>query len=503
MEISDSDEKSVRMDKLARLRKMCNIPYKGSFNKTHFTSDVRDFDQSGFRDGAVVIKKPSEKVSVAGRVMTKRDHGGLTFLDIKDMDGDLQIALNEEVLKKDMEFLREFIDLGDFIGVVGEPFITKRGTLAVSAKNFELLSKAIRPFPTKHFGIEDIETRYRKRYLDILLNDDVSNRLRVRSKVVESLRQSLIKNKFVEVVTRTIQPTAGGAMAKTFKTHHDALNYDFNLRISNELDLKMAVAGGIERVFEFAIDFRNEGIDSSHLQEFQILEWYLSYENYEKGIQISTEILRKAIEDSLGTTTFKILDKDGKEHEISFEDKIPRITFRDLLKKHDIDVDEDIKELQKIANGLGIESVEKRSKGNLLDDIYKKIVRPKLINPIYIVDYPAEMFPLARRKDEDENIAEAYQLIIGSWEIVKGYSELVDPIEQRRTFEEQEKERDRGDSEAMEINKEFLCAMEHGIPPVTGFGMGIDRFVALITGAQNLRESVLFPLLLPKDDEYE
>ena len=503
MDESTKNEREIRLEKLKELRAN-GFTYKGNFNKTHKTIDVVEMDSSKFRGADEVLEKPKDEVGVAGRILTIRDHGGILFIDIQDRWGELQIAFTEKVLGADgLEHIRKYFDLGDFIGVSGEPFITKQDKLAVLTSSYELLTKALNPLPTQHFGLADTDTRYRKRYLDLIVNKEVKDRFEVRSKVVQSLRDWLLENDFVEVVTRTLQPIAGGAMAETFVTHHNALDYDFNLRISNELDLKMAVAGGFERVFEFSIDFRNEGIDSSHLQEFQMLEWYCSYADYKTGIEYTKQLLKKAVIDATGDSKVKIKGRDDEEFEVDFAKDIPTVTFASLLEKEGIDINADRDTLFNYAKekNLEIENIEKRSRGNLLDDIYKKVIRPKIQQPIFIEKHPADMFPLARRNDEDDTLVDSYQLVIATWEIVKGYSELVDPEQQKAAFDEQAKAKVGGDSEAMDKNDEFVTAMEHGMPPITGFGLGIDRFVSLITGTHNLKETVLFPLMLPKNDD--
>ena len=496
MEIAD--EYQIRCAKAKKLKEMGALPYRDYFNKTHFTSEVQKMDQKTFRDADEVLKDPNKAVGTAGRVITLRDHGKIIFADIQDMEGELQIALKSDVLgEKTMEFLQEFVDPGDFIGISGEPFITKQGKLALLAKEVELLSKTLRPLPSKHFGIEDIELKYRKRYLDLILDEKSKQTFKVRSAFVEALREWLLEHKFQELVTRTLQPMFGGAMAEPFVTKHNYLKQDFYLRISNELDLKMAVGAGIERAFEFSIDFRNEGLDASHLQEFQMLEWYCAYENYTKGIKWTQDMIRIATEKATGSTEFDFTDSDGKVRSIDLSGEIPVITFSDLMKKNGISADWDKEELIKYAKGkkMDIGDMESKGRGNLFDEIYKKQVRPQLIDPIFITKYPSDLFPLARISDDNNDIADAFQLVIAGWEIVKGYSELVDPEAQRLSFLQQQKSREEGDKEAMPVNNEFLLAMEHGFPPILGFGMGIDRIVALITGNKNLKDTVLFPLL--------
>ena len=497
-----SDEFKMRLQKANDLKKEGVIVYKSKFGKTHFGDEIAALSPQTFRKAEDVLKSPSDGVGFAGRVMTKRDHGGIIFLDLQDMFGIVQVAITDKVAGDNLEFVRNSIDPGDFVGARGELFMTKQEKVALHTREVVFLSKALNSLPSKHFGVEDIEIRYRKRYLDLIFNEEVKDRFIKRSKMVESLRQYLLKDRFIELVTRTLQPVAGGALAETFITHHNALNHDFHLRISNELDLKMAVAGGFERVFEFAIDFRNEGIDSSHLQEFQMLEWYAAYEDYEMGIDRSTKMLLTMMEDVFGTTTFNIQDKEGSLRKVTFSKDIPRITFKDLLAKYDIDIWSDKGALLKYITEkeLDIENADVRSRGNLLDEVYKKVIRPDLIDPIYITHHPSDTLPLARRSDNDESIVDSYQLVVGTWEIVKGYSELVDPQQQRLAFENQQKARTEGDKEAMETHNEYLLAMQHGFPPIGGFGMGIDRIVALLTGASNLKETTLFPLLLPEGE---
>ncbi len=502
--MQDLDERDVREKEAVALKKAGKIIYKDRFDRTHTSLQVaNDFTADKTRAFDDIANEPKKLVSVSGRVMSVRSHGKISFLNIQDAEGQVQIALKQDILGDEQyKEYTEGIRVADFIGVSGEPFFTKQNKLAILAMDVVLLSKALRPIPKEHFGIEDIETKYRQRYLDLILNEDTRKRFIVRSKVVQSLRQWLLQNNFMEVSTRSLHSVAGGAMAETFNTHHNALDEDFSLRISPELDLKMCVVGGFERVFEFAICYRNEGMDPSHVQEFQMLEWYCAYENYEAGMKWTEEMVRKAVQDALGGLVFNVFDKDGVEHSIDFSKPIPKVKFADLLKEHaGIDMLETSdKELVKKAVSLGIDKkeAEGRSRGNLLDDIYKKTARPKLIQPVFVTHYPVEIVPLARPSDEDSRIAESYQLLIGGWEVVKAYSELVDPIIQREKFMEQAKAKAGGDKEAMELNEEFLTAMEHGMPPITGWGMGIERFVTLITGQKNLRDVVLFPTMKPE-----
>lgn len=500
---TEHDERIVRTKKLAELREKGVAPYPNAFSKTHSAKEIEaHVEEHSVRESEAVFASPTEPIKTAGRVITIRDHGKLIFADVQDESGIAQICFKRDVIGEEaFQFVSEYIDPGDFIGISGEPFITKQDKLAVLAVEFILLSKALRPLPGKYYGLENTEARYRKRYLDMVVNRDVFERFVKRSQVVEELRQWLLAKNFTEVSTRTLQSKAGGAMAETFTTHHNALGHDFHLRIAPELDLKMLVAGGFERVFEFAINFRNEGIDASHLQEFQMLEWYAAYKNFEDGMEWTEEMLAGVAKKVFGTDTFTVFDKNERAHEITLASPIPRMRFDELMQKEaGVDVFTEKETLLAIAKekGLDTDELAQRSRGAALDEIYKKAVRPTLIAPVFVTHYPVDLVPLARPSDEDSRFAESYQLLIAGWEIVKAYSELVDPELQRKKFEEQAKAKRAGDAEAMEVNEEFLTAMEHGMPPMTGWGMGIDRFVTLLAGQKNLRESVFFPLMRPE-----
>lgn len=494
-----TNEHEARMEKLHDLREMGYVPYKEKYEKTHTIKECLDTRDT--RQAEDVLKDPKREVQTAGRVLTIRDHGNIIFLDIQDVSGEMQIALKKDILEK-FDFLKQFVDPGDFIGVYGEMFITKANTKTLLGAECTLLTKSLRPLPKNE--IEDTELRYRKRYLDFVLNRESRERIRFRSAFVHAIREWLQEKKFMEVKTRVLQTHYGGALAEPFTTHHRYLDIPLNLRISNELDLKMAVAGGFERVFEFATDFRNEGMDASHLQEFQMLEWYCAYEDYAKGIEWTKEIICYGVSSALGTSGCSVTGRDGEAKDIDFSRDIPTVSFQNLMKQYDIDIFAEKKDLSDIAVAIGIgkDVVDKRDRAGLLDEVFKKKVRSYIIDPTIVIDYPADLFPLARKKDDDPRISESYQLIVQGWEVVKGYSELVDPEEQRKAFLAQEQSRNSGDTEAMQYNKEFLTAMEHGMPPITGWGMGIERIVALITGATNIKETVLFPLTAPDDTSF-
>ena len=497
------DERVIRLAKLQSIVAEGTMAYPARFERTHSTSEATIFaEKNSLRSADEVFAKPTKNIRVAGRIMTFREHGKIAFANIQDVSGQLQICFKFEVLgEKVFKFLFEEVDLGDFVGIVGEPFMTKQGKLALLCAEFVFLGKALRPLPDKFHGLEDTEIKYRKRYLDLIANRETMDRFLTRSKITEGLRTWLISRGFVEIVTRTLQMQAGGALAKPFTTHHNTLDTDYALRIAPELDLKMAVVGGLEKVFEFAISFRNEGMDPSHLQEFQMLEWYAVYEDMNTNMQWTEEMLREILPKTLGTSSFTVFDKKGKEHTVDISKPFKKISYKELLATVDVDIFAEKDMLVKKAIDIGIDATEakSRSRANLLDDIYKKLIRPNLVDPTFVTHHPGDLKPLARRNDADPRLADSFQLLIAGWEVVNAYSELVDPIAQRKLLEEQSKERKGGDAEAMEVNEEYLIAMEHGMPPITGFGMGIDRLVALVTGQKNLRDVVLFPLMKKED----
>lgn len=499
------DERIVRVKKLEQMTSLGLYPFVEKFNKQNTAAEIILFDVGKLRENDLVQNNPNDEVSVAGRIVSIRRHGKVIFADLQDETGEIQISFLETTLgAQTYSYVQDFLDLGDFVGICGEPSLTRQKKLAIVCSSYVFLGKSLLPLPTKFYGIEDVEKKYRQRYLDIIIHRPVYDRFKKRSQLVQEFRSWLISHNFIELSTRTLQPQAGGAVAKPFVTHHNALNHDFALRISPELDLKMAIIAGFERVFEFATNFRNEGIDPSHLQEFQMLEWYCAYENFEQGLVWVEEMFKTLIPKVLGSEFFIVHDRQGNVCEINIAGNYRRITFSALLAEHDIDIFSSKEQLLEMAlhAGLDKQESEKRSRANLLDDVYKKLVRPNIIQPTFITHYPSDLLPLARPNTQDPRFADSYQLVIASWEVVKGYSELVDPILQRKALEAQSLAKQAGDDEAMVINEEYLAAMEHGMPPITGCGIGIDRLITLITGQKNLRDCVLFPLVKP-DDGYE
>lgn len=484
------------------------LPYAISFPVNAVSSSIK---KNGIiREVEQIQEKPEDALSVAGRLMTFREHGRLSFGTLQDKGGRIQLCflrghtkitdLEDSDEKVHERFWKKSLDIGDFIGVKGDLFRTKHGELTLLVHELTLLSKAIRPLPEKWHGLSDREKCYRERNLDLISNPDTLDRFKKRSAIIREIRSFFYEKDFDEVETRIIQPQAGGAMAKVFETHHNALDHNFVLRIALELDLKMAVGGGIDRIFEIGKNFRNEGIDPSHLQEFTMIEWYGAYDTLELHEQWIEDLLKRICKNVFRKTTFQVLDKNDEWVEVDFALPFQRTTFAELLKKYaDINIhtiSNDV--LKKKARELKIEKIEERSRGNLLDDIYKKTARPQLIQPTFVVHWPSELKPLARPLGDGTSAAS--QLLIAGWEVTNGYSELIDPVVQRKLLEDQQKSKIAGDDEAMEIDETFLKAMEHGFPPMAGNAIGIDRLVALLCGVPNLRDVVLFPTMKPESN---
>ncbi|MCF7812645.1 lysine--tRNA ligase [Candidatus Gracilibacteria bacterium] len=498
-----SEENSLRAErreKLEQWRKL-GFDYAAKFDRTHTSAEAKKaIKKKAPRDTEKVMQKPSSSIRLCGRIVNIREMGKLAFLRLRDQDGDFQICFAQKTLEDEYKTFLKILDLGDFCGFEGEFFITRHGEPTLLAVKVVPLSKAIRPLPEKWHGLSDREARYRQRYLDLLSNPETFARFQIRSQIIQKIRDFLLQKNFQEVETRVLQPQAGGAMARVFKTHHEALDHEFVLRIALELDLKMLLVGGMERVFEIGKCFRNEGMDPSHLQEFTLLEWYAAYADLNQNMDWTEEMIRWVLQEVLGKTTLTISGKEGKPHTVDFGKKWKKVRFPDVLKEY-ADLNMQTASREEIENAakkwkVDTKEIKKASTGNLLDDIYKKSSRPYLIEPTFVLDYPSELKPLARPKED--GTAECYQLLVGGWEIVNSYGELIDSAVQRKLLEAQAQAKAAGDEEAMNIDEEFLTAMEHGMPPMTGFGMGIDRFVSLITEQINLKDVILFPLMKPE-----
>ena len=433
-------------------------------------------------------------VRLAGRVVLWRRMGGLIFGHLQDRSGRIQISLSRDELGADTfkEWSRA-VKIGDFIGVVGSPYTTRLGERTIAVSDLTLLNRTVRALPDKWQGLSNVEARYRRRYLDLMVNTESRERFYTRAKVIQRIRRFLDDNDFLEVETPILQDAASGASARPFVTRHNALGEDLYLRISPETYLKRVVVGSLDRVYELGRNFRNEGMDSSHLQEFTMLEWYAAYWDYRDNMAFVRELIRTVLDEVLGS---RIVTYNGVK--LDFGADWPELDYRAEVARRtgiDLTVVRDLPTLREQVARLGLDVEDGASYAGLVDLLYKKTVRPELIQPCFLLHHPSELVPLARRSDADPTRLDSFQVVVNGWEIVKSYSELIDPVEQRRRLEEQAEQRAAGDDEAMMMEEDFIEAMEYGMPPMSGLGIGIDRFVALLTDAPTLREVVLFPAM--------
>jgi len=488
--------RDVRIKKIELLKSAGMNPYPVSVARDYSIAEVKNsFDK-------LIIESEKKNISIAGRVIVVRGQGAILFVVLQDGDERLQAVLKKDSLAESLfDLFVNTIDNGDFISVTGSLFITQRGEQSILIKNWQMATKALLPLPDKWSGLQDQEEIYRKRYLDILMDKEVYNRFILRSKIIKYIREFFDNKNFLEVETPILQTQAGGAMAKVFETYHNDYAMPMVLRIALELDHKILMVGGYERIYEIGKNFRNEGTDPTHLQEFTMMEWYAAYQTLETNMDWTEELIKSIATNLVGRTTFKVYDNEGNRTDVELGGEWPRVTFGSLLKKDagiDIEkISEEEARSEAIKLGVKEEEAKKLGRGNLLDKIYKKSSRGKIINPTFVTDFPGDLKPLA---EQNENgTAKVCQLIIAGAEITNQYVELVNPKIQRDLLIAQSKAKEGGDEEAMQIDEQFLTAMEHGMPPMTGFGMGIDRLVAIFTEQKNLRDVIFFPIMKPKE----
>ena len=452
----------------------------------------------------MTMEDGTKGVSIAGRIMSKRKLGKISFIDIRDLEGHIQLCVKRDDLgEENYKKMHEILDIGDFIGVKGDVFTTQAGENTVQVYEYTFLGKALRPLPEKFHGVTNQETIYRERHLDLIMNEETKKKFVLRTNFIRLMREFLNNNGFMEVDTPVLQNTASGATAKPFITHHNSYDMDVYLRISPELTLKKLIIGGFTNVYEIARDFRNEGIDINHLQDFTMVEGYSAYWNYEDNMKFLKKMVIYILENLYdGNLNIQIGDKM-----IDFGQEWKIVSFRELLIKDcGIDIDkfptakELLEEIRRNNIELEAENIESLGRGNLIDQLYKKVSRPKIIEPTYLIKHPSDLSPLARSNSENPAISDRFQLIVNGQEIINGYSELVDAREQERKLIEQSELKANGDEEAMSIDKEYIRAMEYGMPPISGWGLGVDRFLQFLTGSYNIRDVVLYPLLRPRDE---
>lgn len=485
-----SDEEIARLLKLKNFEQKNINPYPSKSKKTmDICCALRDFKK---------LEKSNKKIQLVGRIRTLRVHGGLAFLTIEDQTAKIQIALQRKNLK-DYKFFTANLDMGDFIEAKGALFLTHKGEKTLNALSVRVLAKALLPLPEKWHGLSDTEIRFRQRYLDMIANPDVRHTFEMRSIIVRAIRDFLDERGFLEVETPILQPIAGGATARPFSTHHNALDIELFLRVAPELYLKRLLVGGFEKVYEVARCFRNEGIDHSHNPEFTQVEFYWAYSEYEQLMKMTEKFL-----EYIGKQISKDLkfEFDGKK--FSLKPPYKRITFRDaILKTSKIDINKikDRDELARRAKIAGVKVEKSDGYGKILDEIFKKHFRANAKEPVFVYDYPIELSPLAKSKEGEPDIVERFQLLVAGVELCNAFSELNDPIDQEERFKEQEKAHKAGDEEAQRMDKDFITALRQGMPPASGFGMGIDRLTMLLTNNHSIKEVIMFPTLKPEQDQ--
>ena len=477
------DLKKERLKKLENIKNLGVDPYPATTKRNQVIAQARE--------------TLGKDAAVTGRIRSLRLHGKITFADVEDESGRIQLFFSQTELPDKYDFLAN-LDLGDFLQAEVEVFQTQAGEKTVRVKNYQLLAKSLRPLPSVWYGLEDVEERYRQRYVDLIINPEVKKVMDTRHKIVRFIRSFLEDKGFVEVETPILQPIYGGATAKPFITKHNALDTNLYVRISDELYLKRLIVGGYEKVFEIGKDFRNEGIDRQHSPEFTQMEFYWAYADYEDLMRLGEEMISKLVKEIHGSYKFKY---EGME--LNFAAPFKRIGFNELIKTHsgiDLEKVSSEEELLKDIKGKGIKLDLKGvvGMGPLIDELYKKVARPTVQQPIFLIDYPYEMKPLSKRKEGDSRKSASFQLLVMGYELVNAYSELNDPQEQETRWREEMNLAKKGLEEHQVLDEDYIRALEYGMPPTAGFGLGIDRLTAVLTGQHTVKDVILFPTLKPE-----
>jgi lysyl-tRNA synthetase class 2 len=475
------DQVEFRKRNLEELKKKGINPYPYKFKRSHLSGELKENFES----------LQGKEISVAGRIRAIRKHGKSTFMDLRDISGNIQIYLKADTTPEEYELI-EYLNIGDFLGVKGELLKTKMGEVTIWVKELTVLSKSLHPLPEKWHGLTDVEERYRKRYLDLIANKETLKVFKKRSEIIQAIRVFLNDRGFIEVETPVLQPEYGGGFAKPFVTHQESIKKDLYLRIADELYLKRLIIGGMEKVYEISKDFRNEGLDRHHNPEFTMLELYQAYADYEDIMEIVQSLFELLLERFVGS---KVLTYQGEE--CSFEEGWARLPFFDGLKeKTGIDFKPlKFEDAQKEAVKLNINVEGLYTKGKILDAIFKEVVEPTIKVPTFITNHPKDITPLAKDKRDEEGLVERFEPFACGMEIGNAYSELNDPVEQRKRFESQLELRKKGDAETESLDEDFLTAMSYGMPPCGGLGLGIDRIVMILLDKPSIRDVILFPLL--------
>lgn len=480
----------LRREKLNKLREMGRDPFKiEKYDVTHHSKYIIDnFDEM-----------EGKFVSVAGRIMSKRGHGKASFIDIQDSEGRIQVFVKVNLIGEDEYEIFKTYDIGDIIGVKGEVFKTKKGEISVKAQEIVLLTKSLQILPEKFHGLKDLDLRYRQRYVDLIVNPEVKQTFILRSKIIKAVREFLDNRGFLEVDTPILNTIAGGAAARPFITHHNTLDIDMYLRIANELYLKRLIVGGFDKVYEMGRMFRNEGMSIKHNPEYTAIELYQAYADYEDMMKLTENLVAYVAEKALGTTK---INYQGKE--IDLTPPWNRMSMEEAVKKYagvdfsEINTDE---EALKIAKEKGIEIKPGMTRGHVINELFEEYAEEHLVQPTFITHHPVEVSPLAKRNPDDPRITNRFEAFINTWEIANAFSELNDPIDQRQRFIEQLKQREAGDDEAHMMDTDFLNALEVGLPPTGGLGIGIDRLIMILTNQSSIRDVILFPTMKPIDNK--
>lgn len=480
--------KKVRREKLQELREMGVEPFGQRFERTAMTGEIHaQFDQM-----------EGKTVRIAGRIMSKRRHGKAGFADITDISGTIQLYFRKEDVGEERYELFKKLDIGDILGIEGEVFRTQKGEISIHVRDFTYLSKSLNPLPEKWHGLKDVELRYRQRYVDLIVNPEVKDVFMKRSRFIKEMRNYLDNRGFLEVETPMMQPIAGGATARPFITHHNALDIDLYLRIAPELYLKRLIVGGLEKVYEINRNFRNEGISTRHNPEFTMLEIYQAYGDYEVMMELTEDLISAVVEKVTGS-----MQVEFEGTTIDFKPPWKRVPMLEAIREHtglDFTTILDDEAARQAAQSVNLEVKESTPRGEIINEIFETFVEEKLVQPTFIYGHPVEISPLAKRNVEHPEFTDRFEVFIMQREIANAFSELNDPIDQRERFVKQVQKRAGGDAEAHMMDEDYLNALEYGMPPAGGLGIGIDRLIMLVTNSSSIRDVILFPTLRPKTE---
>lgn len=479
--------REVRLQKLEQLKQKGIDPYPAESFRSHIVKDaIENFGS---------LSENKTKISLAGRIRSIRTHGAIAFMNLEDESGRLQLFFKKDILGEENYKNLELLDMGDFLEAKGKLFLTKKEEKTLEVSAWKILTKSIRPIPEDWFGLKDEEQRLRKRYLDLLANPETRELFAKRAEFIKNIRDFLNANKFMEVEMPILENIPGGADAEPFKTHHNTLDIDLYLRISSELHLKRLMVGGFEKIYEIGKEFRNEGMSPQHLQEFTMLEFYWAYADYKKMMDFVENFYKEIIQKTFGTLEIKY-----KNQVLDFKKPWAKVDYREIvLEKSGIDIDKnpDKKSMQKALKEKGIEFNKSDGRGRLIDIMYKRLVRPQIIQPTFLINHPIDISPLAKKKEDDGRKAQRFQILIAGAEIGNAFSELNDPVDQAERFSEQMKLREAGDKEAQLYDEDYVEALEYGMPSTAGFGVGVDRLFMILANQESIRDVVFFPTMKP------